>query len=98
MKRSDLAYRVRDIIVVVVVFAVKFYNWDWQEFFKRPGDSHGTSPGSPATVRGREGLVKIKMKNVKPHVARPDLSPSRVDICPVVVEKPTSLVDDFRNL
>src|SRR6267143_7253821 len=49
----------------------------------------------------REGLVKIQVDNVETHVAGPDLSEYRVEVCPVVVEQSARLMDyhcDLENV
>src|SRR5687768_12008146 len=53
-----------------------------------------TRPGSAASVRGREGLVQIEVHDVYVHIAWADHAEDCVEIGAVVVDQPTSLVDN----
>jgi hypothetical protein len=60
--------------------------------------AHRSCSRTAATVRSREGLVKVKMKNVKSHVTRTDHSDKRIHVRSVIIKESSALMDKCRNL
>src|SRR5207249_1100285 len=68
-------------------------NWTGQEWDEIVDRANGASSGTAASVRGGEGLVQVRMHDVKPEVSGPRDAEQRIQVGAVTVDEAASLVD-----
>src|SRR6056297_648621 len=88
----------RPVVVKDISVAHFFHKGFGKELDQVLSDANRPAAGSASSVRCRKGLVHVVVKHIESHVSRTRKAHYRVHVCPVVVKKASSLVNQVGYL
>ena len=95
---TDLADRLRAIVVELERVALADHRRDRQEGLEKVAHDDRAAAGAAASVRLRERLVQIDVHDVETHVTGTRDAADRVEVRAVVVQERTGVVEDLLDV
>ncbi|KPV64282.1 MAG: hypothetical protein AOA65_1023 [Candidatus Bathyarchaeota archaeon BA1] len=77
------------------MFTIEGDPGNWQKSFQLLRHPHRTCSGSSPAMGGSERFVYVYVNNVESHVSGSHLPKDGIEVCPVVIQQSTRLVNDL---